>query len=73
MTVTIHRGTKQIGGSCVEGACRSLIKPLTELSGQRWPPDCALNVAWVRALSKNGLHDQHGDTHRNRSRNKTAA
>ena len=78
-----HRGRMQyhlyrregwpIGSGEVEGACRSLIKQRTDLSGQRWSPDGALNVLWVRALIKDGLHDQYWDTHRNRSRNKTAA
>ena len=62
-----------IGSGEVEGACRSLIKQRTDLSGQRWSPVGALNVLWVRALIKDGLHDQYWDTHRNRSRSRTAA
>ena len=45
----------------------------TDLSGQRWSPDGALNVLWVRALIKDGIHDQYWGTHRNRSRSRTAA
>ena len=62
-----------IGSGEVEGACRSLIKQRTDLSGQRWSPDGALNVLWVRALIKDGLHDQYWNTQRNRSQNKSAA
>lgn len=62
-----------IGSGEVEGACRSLIKQRTDLSGQRWSPHGALDVLWVRALIKDGLHDQYWDTHRNRSRSKIAA
>jgi hypothetical protein len=57
----------------VEGACRSLIKQRTDLSGQRWSPDGALNVLWVRALIKDGLLDQYWNTQRNRSQSKPAA
>jgi hypothetical protein len=62
-----------IGSGEVEGACRSLIKQRTDLSGQRWSPDGALNVLWVRALIKDGLHDQYWNTQRNRSQSKPAA
>jgi len=51
----------------VEGACKSLIKQRTDLSDQRWPPDGALNVLWVRALVKDRLHDLYWNTHRSRS------
>ena len=33
-----------IGSGAVEGACKSLIKQRTNLSGQRWSPDGALDV-----------------------------
>ena len=62
-----------IGSGEVEGACKSLIKQRTDLSGQRWSPDGALNVLWVRALVKDGLHDQYWNTHRSRSPQKQAA
>lgn len=62
-----------IGSGEVEGACRSLIKQRTDLSGQRWSPDGALNVLWVRALIKDGLHNQYWDTKRNRSRSRQVA
>lgn len=62
-----------IGSGEVEGACKSLIKQRTDLSGQRWSPEGALNVLWVRALIKDGLHNQYWDTKRNRSRNKQVA
>ena len=39
-----------IGSGDIEGACKSLIKQRTDLSGQRWSPEGALNVLWVRAL-----------------------
>lgn len=48
-----------IGSGEVEGACKSLIKQRTDLSGQRWSPDGALNVLWVRALVNDGLHNQY--------------
>lgn len=47
-----------IGSGEVEGACRSLIKQRTDLSGQRWSLNGALNVLWVRALLRDGLHTQ---------------
>jgi len=53
-----------IGSGEVEGACRSLIKQRTDLSGQRWSPDGALNVLWVRALVNDGLHERYWDTRR---------
>ena len=62
-----------IGSGEVEGACKSLIKQRTDLSGQRWSPDGALNVLWVRALVKDGLHDQYWNTRTSRSLNKLAA
>ena len=62
-----------IGSGEVEGACKSLIKQRTDLSGQRWSPDGALNVLWVRALVKDGLHDRYWSTHRSRSQQKQAA
>jgi hypothetical protein len=62
-----------IGSGEVEGACKSLIKQRTDLSGQRWSPDGALNVLWVRALVKDGLHDQYWNIHRSRSPKKKAA
>lgn len=62
-----------IGSGEVEGSCKSLIKQRTDLSGQRWSPDGALNVLWVRALVKDGLHDQYWNLHKNRSQKKLAA
>jgi len=53
-----------IGSGEVEGACKSLIKQRTDLSGQRWSPHGALNVLWVRALVTDGLHDQYWRTPR---------
>ncbi len=48
-----------IGSGAIEGACKSLIKQRTDLSGQRWSPDGALDVLWVRALITDGLHDEY--------------
>jgi len=62
-----------IGSGEVEGACRSLIKQRTDLSGQRWSPDGALNVLWIRALIKDGLHNQYWNTKRDRSEKKSVA
>ena len=62
-----------IGSGEVEGACKSLIKQRTDLSGQRWSPEGALNVLWVRALVKDGLHDLYWNDHTTRSRQKLAA
>lgn len=62
-----------IGSGEVEGACKSLIKQRTDLSGQRWSPDGALNVLWVRALVKDGLHTPYWNTHRRRLPQKHAA
>lgn len=62
-----------IGSGEVEGACKSLIKQRTDLSGQRWSPDGALHVLWVRALIKDGLHTQYWNLHRSRSADKMAA
>jgi len=62
-----------IGSGEIEGACKSLIKQRTDLSGQRWSPDGALNVLWVRALVKDGLHDQYWNTRRSRSIKNIAA
>ena len=53
-----------IGSGEVEGACKSLIKQRTDLSGQRWSPDGALNVLWVRALVNDGLHDCYWNSHK---------
>jgi len=46
-----------IGSGAIEGACKSLIKQRTDLSGQRWSPEGALDILWVRALITDGLHD----------------
>lgn len=62
-----------IGSGEVEGACKSLIKQRTDLSGQRWSPEGALNVLWVRALVKDGLHDSYWNDHTTRSQEKQAA
>lgn len=62
-----------IGSGEVEGACKSLIKQRTDLSGQRWSPDGALNVLWVRALINDGLHDKYWASRQNRPQNKKAA
>ncbi len=62
-----------IGSGEVEGACKSLIKQRTDLSGQRWSPDGALNVLWIRAMVNDGLHDRYWAFHTNRSQNKKAA
>lgn len=48
-----------IGSGEVEGACKSLIKQRTDLSGQRWSPKGALDVLWVRALVNDGLHESY--------------
>jgi hypothetical protein len=57
-----------IGSGEIEGACKSLIKQRTDLSGQRWSPDGALNVLWVRALVNDGLHDLYWSDHETRIR-----
>ena len=62
-----------IGSGEVEGACKSLIKQRTDLSGQRWSPDGALNVLWIRALVNDGLHDKYWTSRQNRPQNKKAA
>lgn len=62
-----------IGSGEVEGACKSLIKQRTDLSGQRWSPDGALNVLWVRALVKDGLHDLYWNDRIRRTSDKLAA
>lgn len=62
-----------IGSGEVEGACKSLIKQRTDLSGQRWSPEGALNVLWVRALVNDGLHDRFWNFHTNHSNSKKAA
>jgi hypothetical protein len=62
-----------IGSGEVEGACKSLIKQRTDLSGQRWSPDGALNVLWVRALVKDALHDQYWNARSSRIPEKLAA
>lgn len=62
-----------IGSGEVEGACKSLIKQRTDLSGQRWSPDGALNVLWVRALVNDGLHDRYWEFHTKHPSSKKAA
>lgn len=62
-----------IGSGEVEGACKSLIKQRTDLSGQRWSPQGALNVLWVRALVNDSLHDQFWSYHTNQSPTKNVA
>ena len=62
-----------IGSGEVEGACKSLIKQRTDLSGQRWSPHGALNVLWVRALVNDDLHDKFWISLTNRSQYKKAA
>lgn len=37
-----------------------------DLSGQRWSPDGALDVLWVRALIIDGLHNEYWKGRRNR-------
>lgn len=44
------------GSGAIEGACKSLIKQRTDLSGQRWSPGGARDVLCVRALITDGLH-----------------
>ena len=55
-----------IGSGAVEGACKSLIKQRTDLSGQRWSPDGALNILWIRALITDGLHGKYWKENRRR-------
>lgn len=55
-----------IGSGAIEGACKSLIKQRTDLSGQRWSPNGALDVLWVRTLITDELHDEYWKEHRNR-------
>jgi len=62
-----------IGSGAIEGACKSLIKQRTDLSGQRWSPDGALDVLWVRALVTDGLHDAYWTGVRNREATVRAA
>lgn len=62
-----------IGSGEVEGACNSLIKQRTDLSGQRWSPHGALNVLWVRALVNDDLHDRYWNSRRRRTPQKVAA
>ena len=62
-----------IGSGEVEGACKSLIKQRTDLSGQRWSPDGALNVLWIRALVNDRLHDLYWNDHTTRSSRKQAS
>jgi hypothetical protein len=62
-----------IGSGEVEGACKSLIKQRTDLSGQRWSPDGALNVLWVRAMVNDGLHDAYWKQRISRETNRLAA
>ncbi len=62
-----------IGSGEIEGACKSLIKQRTDLSGQRWSPDGALNVLWVRALIKDGLYELYWEQTRTKQNQKTAA
>lgn len=62
-----------IGSGDIEGACKSLIKQRTDLSGQCWSPDGALNVLWVRALVIDGLHDRYWSRRQSRFAKKQAA
>lgn len=62
-----------IGSGDVEGACKSLVKQRTDLSGQRWSPGGALNVLWVRALVTDGLHDRYWTERQSRFAKKQAA
>ena len=62
-----------IGSGEVEGACKSLIKQRTDLSGQRWSLVGALNVLWVRALVNDGLHNLYWNTRTRRSQINHAA
>jgi hypothetical protein len=55
-----------IGSGAIEGACKSLIKQRTDLSGQRWSPDGALNILWIRALITDGLHEKYWKENRRR-------
>lgn len=55
-----------IGSGAIEGACKSLIKQRTDLSGQRWSPNGALNILWARALITDGLFDAYWQTPRDR-------
>ena len=70
---TYRRNGWPIGSGEVEGACKSLIKQRTDLSGQRWSPDGALNVLWVRAMVTDGLHDKYWAYDLNRSQKHKAA
>lgn len=58
-----------IGSGAIEGACKSLIKQRTDLSGQRWSPNGALDILWVRALITDELHSAYWKDIRNRERN----
>jgi hypothetical protein len=62
-----------IGSGEVEGACKSLIKQRTDLSGQRWTPHGALNVLWVRALVNDDLHQAYWESRVARHYKPTAA
>lgn len=55
-----------IGSGAIEGACKSLVKQRTNLSGQRWSPDGALDILWVRALITDGLHEKYWQEKRSR-------
>ena len=55
-----------IGSGAIEGACKSLVKQRTDLSGQRWSPDGALNILWIRALITDGLHEKYWSENRSR-------
>jgi hypothetical protein len=57
-----------IGSGAIEGACKSLIKQRTNLSGQRWSPDGALNILWIRAMITDELHDLYWKQTRKRAR-----
>jgi hypothetical protein len=59
-----------IGSGVIEGACKSLIKQRTGLSGQRWSPDGALDILWIRAAIIDGLHDKYWNEKRKRPRKK---
>ena len=55
-----RRAGEPIGSGDVEGACKSLIRQRTDLSGRRWSLDGALTGLWGRALVNEGLHDRYG-------------
>ena len=59
-----------IGSGVIEGACKSIIKQRTGLAGQRWTPDGALDILWIRAAITDGLHDRYWEEKRERARKK---